>query len=119
MIYALIIFALTLAVDIWTDIRLWMHEKPVHHGRGALLRLIGIVPAAVLFWPVVFLLPLYLVLFNGILSSLKGHGWFYIGEVAKTDRFIRAHPWVYFLIYGLAAAGIAFFISKALSCSLQ
>lgn len=110
-----LILALTLIIDLITDYRLWVKHKPVHHVRGAALRLIGIIPAVLLSrWVILWLLPLYGVLFNGFFGLLIARDWFFIGTTGKIDRFKNAHPWFILVEYFVAAGGIAFYLSRVL-----
>lgn len=107
MIWSAVIFFAVLAIDLFTDLRLFFKRKPVNHTRGLILRLIGLAPS-------VYLLPhdriigaalegmLYLTLFNGIWGLVTGNGWFYIGDTARVDRFMRGgEPWSYLIQYTL------------------
>lgn len=107
MIPALAIWLAVLVIDLLTDYHQW---AKVNHIRGALLRCIGLAIPAVLYLPTLYLLPLYHVLFNGILASMKGLGWFYVGTTARLDRLIRRFPILYLIIYALATVGVILFI---------
>jgi len=110
MIWGIIIFVITLAVDLATDYLLWLHKKPVNHFRGALLRLTGLIPS-VLLMPGNWILAagmegfLYLILFNGLFGILIAKNFFYLGETSVFDRIMKAiSPWgfiVGFIGFGL------------------
>lgn len=115
MIYGILIFLATISADLITDVGRYYDKKKVNHTRGALLRLIGIVPAAyfmgwvsapmLLFW--------YWVLFNGLYNVFIGKEWEFVGTTAWIDRMIRKHPWINWVKYGgLVNATILYFWLK-------
>lgn len=108
MIYAFAIFAITLVIDLITDVHRYQSRKPVNHARGAALRLIGLVPACILGgWKFIpFALLGYWILFNGLFNIFIGQEWFYKGETAKLDRLERRHTWIVWVKYILFATSI-------------
>jgi hypothetical protein len=87
---AILIFLLTLAIDIWTDYKFWKRNIPVDHTRGAILRLIGLVP--VLFLLGWYSIPLvgfaYWILFDGIYNLARGFKWWFTGSDDKDDAML-------------------------------
>lgn len=112
MIWGVIIFIVTLAVDLWTDVRLYFKKKKVNHFRGAALRLIGLVPACWLMgWisaPMLFFA--YWVLFQGLYNKLIGKEWDFVGTTAKLDRFERKNPWFKWVRYAGLIISIAIYV---------
>lgn len=115
MIYSSAIILITLVIDILTDLRLWMNKKTINHTRGALLRLIGFIPACWLTPAATGLfLAVYFVLFNGILAVLKGLPWLYIGTTSKLDRLLNRMPkWGYVALQAAVLAGGVIWYIKA------
>lgn len=111
MIYGIAIYALTIVVDLFTDVRLWYKDQKVNHFRGAALRLIGLIPACWLIgWAVIPLaLFLYWILFEGMYNVLIGQKWWYIGETAKIDKLQRKYPAIKILKYVLLIFSILFY----------
>lgn len=95
MIWGLAIFILVLAVDLYTDVRLFYKKRKVKHGRGAVLRCIGLAPAVYLLgWlaiPSMFFW--YLILFNGFYNILINQKWEFLGTTAKMDKWQRKNKW--------------------------
>lgn len=111
MIPGLLIYLLTLTVDIITDYRIWLHKKTVNHKRGALLRLIGLVPAMwLLWWEGVLLLPAYWMLFDAVYGTLIARTPLYVGTTAWLDRLQRRYPWLMVAKFALGTGGIVAFI---------
>lgn len=97
MILGVAIFFLVLAVDLFTDVRLFYKKKKVNHTRGLILRLIGLAPGIYLLgWLVIPAMGfLYLILFNGFYNVLIGQRWGFIGSTAKLDRLQAKVPkWI-------------------------
>lgn len=93
MIYAIAITAITLAIDLWTDLRRWMNERKINHVRGALLRCIGLIPACWLAgWFSGVLLASYWLFFDGLLATFKGFGFWYAGSTSVFDRLMGRMP---------------------------
>lgn len=112
MILAVVIFAATLAIDLFTDVRRYYQRREVNHARGVVLRLFGLVPACIFggwyFIPVALLG--YWVLFNGLYNVLTGREWFYKGQTAYLDKLERKHPWIVPVKYALFIASIIFYV---------
>lgn len=113
MIWGILIFVLTLTIDLYTDIKRW-YKGTIDHTRGALLRLIGLVPVVLfLGW---YAIPLvgftYMVLFNGLLNVFMNKGWWSLGTTAWTDKFFsRMKLWQYKAIsIGGVAISLIFYI---------
>lgn len=93
-ILGIFLWLITLAMDLITDHRLRLQKRPVNHLRGALLRLIGLVPVTILLpfeWIGVVWFG-YWVIFEGLNNLMNGQLWDYIGETAWSDKLIRRHP---------------------------
>jgi hypothetical protein len=96
---AILLFILTIGIDLYTDYKIWKKDepikKPVNHLRGSLLRLIGLVPAIILLgWVSLFLIGfLYWFLFDGLFNRIRKFDWWFTGsdgiKDAKSDNFIR------------------------------
>lgn len=110
MIWAIGILILTLTIDLVTDIRRYYQKRAVNHFRGAALRLVGFVPACVLYWPVVFLAPAYGVVFDHAYNGFIGQPLTFVGTTARWDKLQRKHGWLIVLKYVLAVAGLIVFI---------
>jgi hypothetical protein len=107
-LYAIILFTATLTIDLATDYRRWLRGKPINHTRGAVLRLIGLLPAVVLlswhgsFWLIVAATLmtgfLYINLFDGLFNILRGFPWFYPGsdgpEDGVVENLLQKYPWL-------------------------
>lgn len=105
MIYGIVLFVITLAIDLATDYRRWLRRTAVNHTRGVWLRLIGLIPAGVLLsvaegqiQPQIWAVPsamffTYWVLFNGIFALLIGQNWGYVGDTSAMDRWERKNRW--------------------------
>lgn len=109
MIYGLSIFVLVLATDLFTDVRLYYRKRKVNHSRGAVLRIVGLVPAVYfLGWIAIPAMGfIYLILFNGLYNVLIGQKWGFIGTTAKLDKWQRRNKWFSWFKY---AAAIGFTI---------
>jgi hypothetical protein len=94
MIYGLAIFFIVLAVDLFTDIRLYYKNKKVNHIRGAIFRVIGLAPAVWLMgWlsiPMLFFA--YLILFNGTYNIFINRPWEFLGTTSELDRLQKKIP---------------------------
>lgn len=95
LLLAFVIFSATLAVDLYTDIRRWKKNQPVSHTRGAILRLVGLIPVIYLLtWPSApFVCFLYWFLFDGLYNTFRKFGWWFTGsddkDDAKLDNFLQ------------------------------
>lgn len=108
MIYGIIIWLITLVIDLWTDVRLWYKKKKVNHVRGALLRLLGLIPACYFAkWFAPVLLFAFWISFNGFYNILTGQKWFRKGTTAKLDKLPVWVPYV-----GLVASVIVWYVMK-------
>jgi hypothetical protein len=106
-IAGLIIATATLVADLWTDYRMYLTGKPVNHIRGAWLRLIGLVPAALLIgWPGVVTLFSYWAIFDVCYALLIGQKWNYIGTTSWLDKQQRVFPGLVWLKFIGAGASI-------------
>lgn len=115
MIYGIIIWLITLVIDLWTDYRLYLKYRnavrpkgSVNHVRGAVLRCIAFIPMCYFagwFSPV--LLFAYWVGFNGGINTLMGQKWFRKGTTAKLDKLPVWVPYV-----GLVASVILWWFKK-------
>lgn len=98
---AVIIFAATLLIDVYTDIKRWKKgvvtdDVKISHIRGALLRSFGLAPVIfILGWqsiPAVGFL--YWFLFDGLFNHIRGFNWWFTGSDdkndAKTDDFLQS-----------------------------
>ena len=99
---AIILFLLTLTIDMVIDIRKWKRENyKVNHNKKW-IRGVGLVPAVVLlswhnWWLLIPAIPmvlfLYWLLFDGLYNTLRRFPWFYTGtddpDDAKTDNFLQ------------------------------
>lgn len=99
-ILGIVIFLCTFIIDLYTDFNLWKENKPVNHKRGAILRLLGLIPANILIGlaAIPLLGSLYWFLFDGFYNVLRGFNWWFTGsndvDDAKTDDFLqRLKPW--------------------------
>lgn len=113
MIYGLAIFAIVLAVDLFTDVRRYYQKRKVNHSRGLVLRLVGLAPAVYLIG--LESIPMlgfgYLVLFNGLYNLLIGQKWEFVGTTAVLDRWQRRNPWFKWSKYaGLIISTVIYFI---------
>lgn len=106
MIWGAAIFVLVLVVDLYTDVRLFYKKRKVNHGRGAILRCIGLAPAVYLlgWWVIPAMFFWYLILFNGFYNILINQKWEYVGITAKMDKWQRKNKWFKWLKY-IAAVG--------------
>jgi hypothetical protein len=120
-IYAIILLAATLTIDLATDYRRWLRGKPINHKRGAVLRLIGLIPAVVLLswhgslWLIIAATLmtglLYMNLFDGLFNILRGFPWFYAGSNGPEDgvieNLLQEYQWLQVVkIIGAVAATI-------------
>lgn len=112
MIYGLTIFIVVLAVDLFTDVRLYYQKKKVNHTRGAVLRCAGLAPAVYfLGWPAIPAMGFtYLILFNGLYNVLIGQKWGFIGTSAKLDKWQRRNKWFSWFKYVAAIGSIILYI---------
>lgn len=101
----LAIFALTLFLDVRSDFKLWLKGIGVKHFRGALIRLIGLIPAMFFIgwlpfhhsWILVavcsFFFFAYWTLFDGLYSNKRRRNWWDTGsndpDDAQTDNFLQ------------------------------
>jgi hypothetical protein len=94
LIWAFLIFFATLAIDLYTDIRLFYRRRPVKHVRGAILRLLGLIPACLfggwVFVPFAFFG--YWSLFDTLWGLFTSRKWPFIGSTSKLDRLQRKYP---------------------------
>jgi hypothetical protein len=103
----------TLGIDVFTDVRLFYKKKRVNHFRGALLRLIGLIPAVYLLgWLSIPMIGFwYMTLFNGVYNLFIGQRWEFVGTTAKLDRIQRKHNWLRYVKYaGLILSTILYFL---------
>jgi hypothetical protein len=105
----LLIILTTLALDIYTDLRLW-DSNGIRHKRGAYIRLAALVLAAGLDWTTVFLWPLYGCLFDTALNIGRKLPVFYVGETSYLDRLQRRYPWLVAGKWGLGLGGLMTYI---------
>jgi hypothetical protein len=114
-IYGIIIWLLTLIIDLWTDYRLYLKYRNTvrpkgygNHVRGALLRVIPLAVASFFAkWLSPVLLFGYWILFNGFYNILTGQKWFRKGTTAKLDKLPVWVPYV-----GLAVSAITYVLIK-------
>lgn len=112
MILGLIIYIATLVIDIVTDYNVWLHKRTVNHYRGALLRLIGLVPAMwLLRWWGLGLLFSYWMLMDSIFGTLIARTPLYVGTTSYLDRLQRRNPWVIVSKFAFGLAGLVLFIT--------
>jgi hypothetical protein len=107
MIWGILIWIATIMIDLVTDHRLRLKKRPVNHARGALLRLVGLVPATILipFEAIGIVWFGYWVAFEGLNNLMNGQKWGYVGETAWIDKMTRKYPVIKWLKYiGLAAS---------------
>lgn len=95
MIISLIIFVVVLIIDIVTDYRLWSKGKPVKHFSGAILRIVGLIPAVILggwetIGPYFFG---YWILQDSIMGLLIARNPFYLGDTAQLDIWQKKNNW--------------------------
>lgn len=111
MIPGLLIYMLTLAIDLITDYRIWLHKRTVNHIRGGLLRCIGLIPAMWLLKPwglgLVFT---YWMLFDVIYGVLIARNPFFLGSTSRLDRLQFAHRWLVAVKFTLGIAGVIIFV---------
>lgn len=120
MIYALALFIITLIIDLYTDLRLFYKKKKVSHGRGAALRLIGLVPAIYLMgWPAILMVGFwYWFLFDSLYNAFRGYSIWFTGsddkDDAKSDNFLqRLKLWQHIAIkLGGVVVSTAFYLWK-------
>lgn len=114
----IIIFWATWVVDLITDYRIRISGKQVNHTRGALLRVIGLIPAGLFlslspeFKPLLQAVAVpgmffftYWSLFDPAYNILTGEKVFYIGGTASLDKLQRKHRW---LVPGKYIASVLF-----------
>lgn len=129
---ATILFILCLAIDLVTDYKKILQRKKINHTTGGIIRGIFLIPCIVLFirssdadlW---FAIPgaIGMVLFHfwfwfdGILSTLRGYGWFFLGsddpDDAQTDNFLQGLKlWQHVAIKLLGMVGftVLYFVTK-------
>jgi hypothetical protein len=101
---AIVLFCLTLGIDLYTDIDRWKENMAVNHKRGALLRLIGLVPVCIILgWKFVPLVGfLYWFLFDGLYNVWRGFNWWFTGsddaDDATTDNILQQIPnWLHII----------------------
>ena len=107
---SVILFILTLAIDLFTDYKRWLNTRAIDHNRGTWLRAIGLIPCIILltlsigwsfpWWLISGLISFLVVgfnywnLFDGIFNVLRGYGWFFAGsddpDDARSDDFLQA-----------------------------
>lgn len=116
----IIIFVITLVIDLYTDLWRWRHKMTINHTRGVLLRAIGLIPSIYLLsspigWTTVAMLFLvgfvYWFLFDGLFNLLRGYKWWSTGtddpDDAQTDNFLQSLTlWQHI---GVKIGGIVFF----------
>jgi len=51
-------------------------------------------------------------LFDGVLSKLRGLKWFYIGEIAKTDKLFSRKMYIFSKFLALSLGVLVWFINK-------
>ena len=115
MIWGIFIAILTITVDLATDYRKWLKQKPVNHVWGAILRMAGLAPALYLMgWEYTLLvLSVYWFAFDGLYNTLRGFGWWFTGsddpDDAQTDNLIQQlKQWQHIALkVGLIGAGVA------------
>lgn len=91
MTWTAVILTLLLAVDLVTDYRLYLQKKGPNHKRGALLRLIGFIPAVwVGGWWAAGLVFTYWFMFDDIWMLLSRGYW--VGKSAMLDKLQRRYP---------------------------
>ncbi len=119
-----ILLAVTIAFNVWYDLRLYFKGKPRPHKKGWRLKAVTSIPAIVtLFWvggydwyydgglSVLMAMSWFLLLFDGFYSLFRGYGFFYRGsedgkQDAKTDNFFQFIPmWAGIAIKILLFAG--------------
>ncbi len=111
MIPGLIIYLLTLALDIITDYRLWAKHKSPNHTRGFLLRILPLGVALWLMgWWSLGLLFTYWMLMDSIFGLLIARTPLYVGTTARLDRLQRVNPWIMVLKFVLGIAGAVVYI---------
>lgn len=121
--WGIILFIATLIVDLITDYRRHLKGTGINHTRGAILRLIGLVPAGIFLsfsktfqvLPHIWVVPLlmicmYWIIFNGFFNVLIGQKWGYLGTTAWLDRKEQEYPWLTPGKYIGAVASIIMFI---------
>ncbi|MEP7375525.1 MAG: hypothetical protein ABI675_19425 [Chitinophagaceae bacterium] len=109
----IILVIATICIDLFTDIRLFYKKKKVNHTRGALLRLIGLIPAVYFMgWLSIPMIGFwYMVLFNGIYNIFIGKRWEFVGVTARLDVIQRKHPWLKYVKYiGLILSTILYIL---------
>ena len=92
MIIGWIIWAIVLAIDLYTDTR---PQIKVNHTRGAIIRVVGLLPAFYFVhnvYGILLMLSAYWILFDGLWNVIKGLPWFRIGETSKLDQWQRKYP---------------------------
>lgn len=107
-ITGVILFIVAIAIDLFTDYRLWLKHRDVAHQKGAAIRLAALAPCGVCFtiahpWTLVpaaiitvaMIGCVYWLFFDGIYNKLRGFGWWFNGSPeGKTDdslfdKFLR------------------------------
>lgn len=122
-IAAIILFALALAWDVITDYRKFLKRKPVNHTADAWLRVALLLPSAFCFeratnlewyWSVPLIAVMFfftwLLLFDGIYSTLIGQGFFFAGTTGKIDRVLVKWPVIRRAAFKIAGTAVSIFL---------
>lgn len=113
MIPGLLIYLLTLAVDLITDYRIWAHKKIVNHIRGGLLRCIGLIPAVWLMgWYSIGLVFTYWLVFDLIFGTLIIRNPLFLGTTGYLDRLQHRYTWLVIVKFVLGVGGVVLIIFK-------
>ena len=123
-VVAVILFLITLAIDLKIDIAKWKIGKTVNHYKKW-IRGFGLIPVWILaslsnLWlllPILFLiLFLYWFLFDGLYNKFRKFGWWFTGtddpEDSKTDNFLqKLKLWQHIAIKigGILISGICYY----------
>lgn len=106
---AISIFTLTLAADIYTDLRRWDSGK-INHKRGALIRIAALGVVAIFNWHTVVLWPLYGILFDFGLNIGRKLPLFYIGNTSALDRLQNKYPGLIGVKWALGVFGVIIYV---------
>jgi hypothetical protein len=81
------LFLIVLYIDLTTDYQKWKNNISVNHLIGAIIRLLGLLPAILItpwtFWPLMGFS--YWFLFDGIYNKLRRFDWWFTGSNDKDD----------------------------------
>lgn len=119
MIYGIIIFLVTLIIDLATDYRLWLKYRNVNRPNGSVNHTVGgalrlaMLALSIIFlgwWAIPMVLFVYWILFPGIFNLLIRQDWDYVGNTAYLDKLERKYPVITYIRYGGAILSIILYI---------